>query len=64
MYDEIVYCLNNASRPFCQKLVKSDNFRAGWNEYVSESHLEARDAFKNWVLRGKTRYGPEFEKNK
>ncbi len=31
MHDEIVHCLNNASRPFCQKVVKSDLFRAGWN---------------------------------
>jgi len=64
MYDAIVDCLDTASRPFYRKRVKNDHFRAGWNEYVSELHLQAREAFKNWVLTGKARYGPEFEQKK
>ncbi len=47
MYDEIVKCLNNASRPYYKKVAKNDYLRAGWNDYVSELHLEAREALKN-----------------
>ncbi len=53
-----------AKNMFNKEELKSDLFRAGWNEYVFELHLEARDAFKNWVLTGKARYGPELEKKK
>lgn len=31
---------------------------------MSELHLEAREAFKNWVLSGKARHGPECEHKK
>lgn len=36
-------------------------FRPGWNEYVDELHQQAREAFKNWVIAGKSRCGPECE---
>lgn len=64
MYDEIVKCLNNASRPYYKKVAKNDYLRAGWNDYVSELHSEAREAFQNWVLTGKARFGPEYERKK
>ena len=64
MYDQIVNCLNNGSKSFCQKRAKQHKFRPGWNEYVSELHVEAKEAFKNWVLSGKARHGPESEQKK
>lgn len=64
MYDNIVNCLNNISKSFCKKKAKQHNLRPGWNEYVSELHREAREAFKNWVLSGKARHGPECEHKK
>ena len=45
-------CLNNSCRAFCQKRVKQHNLGPGWKKY---------EAFRNWVLSGKARYGPEFK---
>ena len=64
MYDFIVSCLNKASKPFWQRRAKWHHFRSGWNEYVDELHQQAREAFKNWVISGKPRHGPECETKK
>ena len=32
----------------------------GWNDYVSEKHILAREAFEDWVYCGKPRQGAEF----
>lgn len=63
MYDNIVTCLNNDSKLFIKEKRKQ-KVRPGWSEYVSEIYAEAKEAFQNWVLAGKVRYGPEFQRKK
>jgi exonuclease III len=62
LYCEIVDCLHEAS----ESLSKISNKRTykvipGWNDYVNESHLAARDAFVMWNSAGKPRFGPVFD---
>ena len=38
----------------------SDLVIPGWNDYVKDKHSEARNAFLDWVLMGKPRYGPAY----
>ena len=38
------------------------NMKPGWNVYVKEHHAEAKEAFKCWMLAGKSRIGPECER--
>ena len=64
MYDTIVECLINAGKGLCNQRAKQHNVRPGWNDYVSELHDEAKEAFKAWVLSGKARHGPEFDRKK
>ena len=47
MYYDIVNCLHNSSSAFCQKRVRQYNLRPELNEYVSELHSEAKEAFRN-----------------
>ena len=61
LYDRIVQGLNEASKPLTQRRAKKYSLRPGWNEYVDELHQQAREAFKNWVIAGKSRHGPECE---
>ena len=32
----------------------------GWNDYVKDKHLAARDAFLEWTHFGRPRNGPAF----
>ena len=64
MYDIIVNCLIMGSNPLKRKKSKQDNMKPGWNVYVKEKHVEAKDAFKCWVAAGKPRHGPECERKK
>ena len=32
----------------------------GWNEYVDEAHVAARDAFHLWLINDKPKQGPFF----
>jgi len=32
----------------------------GWNDLVSDKHVAARTAYREWSLSGKPRNGPEF----
>ena len=57
-------CLIRSGKLFCNNSCKQHNVRPGWNEYVSELHAEAKEAFKTWVLSGKARHGPECERKK
>ena len=59
MYSHIISGLKEASEKFVQnkKVVKCRTV-PGWNDYVRESHSEARDAFVMWQQCGKPRYGP------
>ena len=41
--------------------IKSYNFVPGWNKYVKEHHLHARDALWWWNLNKKPRYGLIYE---
>ena len=62
--EKIVNCLIRSGKLFCNNSCKQHNVRPGWNEYVSELHAEAKEAFKTWVLSGKARHGPECERKK
>ena len=48
MYDDIVKCLYASSEPFINHRSKVPNIRPGWNEFVSEQHAAAREAFRLW----------------
>ena len=61
MYDKIVNCLVVGSEPLRRKVVKQHIVRPGWNDYVHEVHMEAKDDFRRWVLAGKPRHGPVCE---
>ena len=41
--------------------MKQHIVRPGWIDYVHEVHMEAKYAFRRWVLAGKPRHGPVCE---
>jgi len=59
LYNDITECLHN-----CAKKVSSSsgpkfcNTVPGWNDYVTDSHEAARDAYLLWKGSGKPRFGP------
>ena len=57
MYDDIVKYLNTSSEPFCKRKSKVPNIRPGWNEFVTEQHAAAREAFRVWSEAGRPRQG-------
>ena len=66
MYNCIVQCLQNAAYkalPKAKTGKKADKYETvpGWNDYVSEMHTAAREAFLAWQGAGKPRNGPVKE---
>lgn len=61
-YNTIVKCIKFACHKCIPSRVKThaDYTVPGWNDYVKEKHLAARDAFLNWAMTGKPRQGVEF----
>lgn len=57
MYDRIVNRLVDGSEPLRSKVGKQHIVRPGWNEYVHDVHIEARDAIRISVLAGKPKHG-------
>ena len=62
MYGSVLHALEDASKIFMTEKCKS-KFKSvpGWNDYVKESHSDARDAFLLWQSQGKPRFGPVCE---
>ena len=62
LYHNIVDSLSHASRQFANSSKKRHfNQVAGWNDYCSASHSDAREAFLHWVRSGKPRQGLTFD---
>lgn len=61
-YHDIINALKRASSCLCNKKEKQ-SFRPvpGWNDYVRESHDQAREAFLWWQTNNKPRTGPIFD---
>ena len=62
---EVIDSLTMASDHMA-KLRSNSHYRPipGWNDYVKEAHLEARDAFLLWQTNSKARFGPIYENMK
>ena len=61
-YHDIINSLKRASSCLCNQKEKQ-SFRPvpGWNDYVRESHDQAREAFLWWQTNNKPRTGPIFD---
>ena len=62
--DAVMECVKVASRTcipgkFCSSNASS-YVTPGWNDYVKDKHLAARDAFLEWTHCGRPRNGPAF----
>lgn len=57
-------CLINSGKSLCNNKCKQQNVRPGWNDHVADLHVEAKNAFKAWVIAGRPRHGPECERKK
>jgi exonuclease III len=59
MYGAIIHALEDASAVFMPEKSKHHGQTIpGWNDYVKESHCDAREAFLMWQAHGKPRFGP------
>ena len=59
MYESVTSALENASKQFLSDKSKCKFTPVpGWNDYVKESHSDAREAFLLWQANGKPRAGP------
>ena len=62
MYSDISDALLCSSQEFVkERVVNNDHQVAGWKEYCSSSHGEARAAFLEWASHGKPRQGHLFD---
>ena len=60
MFEDLNKALLDSSKSaFRTKRVKK--IIPGWNSYVAEFYVKAREAFRDWRLAGKPRHGPVFE---
>lgn len=65
LYNNIICILRQASVDSRQQTVRSNSknkYVMGWNKYVSAAHKQARLDFKMYILYGKPKCGPIFEK--
>ena len=63
MYRHVINCMKNASTlniPQCGISNAHGSCIPGWNDYVKDSHDEARACFLLWVTHGKPRHGDIF----
>jgi hypothetical protein len=61
LYDDIVNCLVDAGNDLASSCKKGYKQILGWNEYCSEYHSEAREAFLLWRTNSNPRQGPLFD---
>ena len=63
-YEAVVSCIKDACLQTVPSRKCGTNFSEyvvpGWNDYVSEKHSDARNAFLDWVLLGKPRQGHAY----
>jgi exonuclease III len=62
LYNYIIESLHKASNEvFVTSRKPKANIVPGWNDYVKDAHLAARDAFVIWNDAGKPKFGPVFD---
>ena len=59
LYSVLTDIMKIAARVSCGSFECIDRHKLGWNELVKESHHMAREAFLEWVRKGKRRQGIE-----
>ena len=61
LYNNIIRCLKEASTSIHTKAKVVHKQVPGWNDYCQAVHSEARDAFLQWTVHGRPRYGLLFD---
>jgi exonuclease III len=61
-YNDVIQCIRNATvADIAMRTVRNSDYNIpGWNDYVEDKHLIAREAFLEWVYLGKPRQGAAY----
>ena len=60
-YGDVIKCLSKASEFLLRGKKSSSYTKPGWNDYIKELHVSAREIFLQWRGEGSPRQGPMFE---